>query len=222
MLKQPRCGIYTHCLYLDSVGLFLLCRPGEPRLLPQRLTLESPTLEAAAATGAGAVQLAAWVAETRLLLVAGIDNSSSELLVELAVDEAAGTAVEVAAIDSGVPQLLACCSQPGGSGGALLQQHSGALLLYTPGGTLRTLPAPAGFPCGCQQMAATPPAAAEQADSGALAAFGLSARGQLYWGSRQLAAEVTSFAVSALVCLADPCGWCWAIVCRKQRREHCG
>ncbi len=182
---------------------YLLCRPSEPRLLPQRLALESPTLEAAAATGAGAAQLAAWVAEDRLLLVAGIDNSSSELLVELAVDSAAGMAREVAAMDSGVPPLLACCSRPGPGGGALLQQHSGALLMYTPGGTLRTLPAAAGFPCGCQQMAATPPAVVEQADGTAPAAFGLSGRGQLYWGSRQLATDVTSFAVRAA---ADRCG----------------
>lgn len=183
----------SRCLVLPS-----LRRPGEPRLLPQRLVLESPALEAAAATGAGAVQAAAWVGEDRLLLVAGIDSSSSELLVELAIDALAGTAREVAAIDSGVPELLAVCSRPGPGGGALLQEHSGALLLYTPGGTLRTLPA-VGFPCGCQQMAATPPAAAEQADSTGPAAFGLSARGQLYWGGRQLASDVTSFAVRAPV-----------------------
>ena len=136
------------------------------------------------------------MAEGRLLLVAGIDSSASELLVELAVDAAAGTAREVAAIDSGVPPVLGCCPRPGPGGGALLQQPSGALLLYTPGGTLRTLPTAAGFPCGCQQMAATPPAApADEAGASAPAAFGLSGRGQLYWGGRQLAADVTSFAV---------------------------
>lgn len=172
------------------------CRSGELRLLPRRLELESPALEAAAATGAGAVQAAVWVAEGRLLLVAGIDSSASQLLVELAVDAVAGIAREVATIDSGVPPVLCCCSRPGPAGGALLQQPSGALLLYTPGGTLRTLPAVAGFPCGCQQMAATPPAAAaDEVGTSAPAAFGLSGRGQLYWGSRQLAADVTSFAV---------------------------
>lgn len=33
-------------------------------------------------------------------------------------------------------------------------------------------------------------------------AFGLTARGQLYWGSRLVAADVTSFAVSGPLCLA--------------------
>lgn len=148
-----------------------------------------------------------WVAEGRLLLVAGIDSSNSELLVELAVDAAAGTAREVAAIDSGVPPVLCCSSRPAPGCGALLQQPSGALLQYTPGGTLATLPAAAGFPSGCQQMAATPPAAAAgEADGAAPAAFGLSSRGQLYWGGRQLAADVTSFAVRGVChgCRPDP------------------
>ena len=173
---------------------------GAPRLLPRRLTLDSPALEAAAATGAGAVQAAAWVTDNRLLLVAGIASSASALLVELAVDEAAGTATEVAALDSAVPPVLACAQRHGPHGGVLLQQHSGRLLLYRAGGALQELPPAAGFPCACLHMAATPAAVEEAAGHGALAApaaFGLSARGQLYWGSRQLAADVTSFAVRA-------------------------
>lgn len=196
--------------------------PGLPQLLPRVLALDAPALEAATATGSGAVQTAAWVGEGRLLLVVGISSSGSELLVELEVDAAAGTAVEVAAIDSGVPPLLCCTSRPGPAGGVLLQQHSGRLLLYSAGGVLQPLPAAAGFPCGCQQMAATPAAAAglEQEGLGpaAPAAFGLNARGQLYWGSRQLAADVTSFVASGRVVWGQRGllgGWCYVPPCRR-------
>ena len=186
------------------------CRPGQPKLLPRLLAVESPALEAAAATGSGTVQAAAWVDDTRLLLVVSIGSSDSELLVELAVDATAGSAAEVAALSRGVLPLICCCSRP--DGGVLLQQHSGALLLYSAGGLLQPLPAAASFPGGCQQMAALPTAAvvpwgAAADPAAAVVAFGLNARGQLYWGARQLAADVTSFAVSPLL-LACPCRSC--------------
>jgi hypothetical protein len=166
-------------------------------------------LEAAAATGSGTVQAAAWVDDIRLLLVVSIGSSDSELLVEVAVDAAAGTAAEVAAISRGVPPLICCCSRP--DGGVLLQQHSGTLSLYSAGGLLQPLPAAASFPGACQQMAALPAAAVAPSAAAdpamAVVAFGLNARGQLYWGARQLAADVTSFAVSCLP-LACPCRSC--------------
>lgn len=142
----------------------------------------------------------AWVGEARLLLVAGVDSSDSQLLVELAVDAATGSAREVAAIDSGVPPLLGCAPRPGPAGGALLQQQGGRLLRYSPGGPLEELPHAAGFPCACPRMAAVPAEAADEegpASVSSAVAFGLSASGQLYLGGRQLAADVTSFAVSA-------------------------
>jgi hypothetical protein len=156
----------------------------------------SPALEAAAATLSAAVQATAWAAEGRLLLAAAVGNSPSALLVELAVDAAAGSATEVAAIDAGVPPLLAVV--PCHGGGVLLQAADGELLAYTPGGELTALPRAAGFPTGCPQMAALPPGGggqgAGQGQQGA-PAVGLSPRGELFWGGRQLAADVTSFAV---------------------------
>lgn len=171
-------------------------------LLPQLLSLDSPALGAAAATGSGTVQMAAWVDAERLLLVVCIGSSSSALLVELAVDGGAGAAREMAAVSSGVPRLLACCSRPPPGSGVLLQQHGGTLLAYSAGGLLQPLPAAASFPCGCSQMVAVPAEAAAPADGApaaksAAAAFGLSSRGQLYLGARQLATGVTSFAVRA-------------------------
>ena len=173
----------------------LHCRPGPPKLLPRLLALDSPALEAAAATGSGGVQAAAWVDERRLLVLSGIASSSSGLLVELEIDEAAGTATEVAAVDRHVPPVLCAASRP--AGGVLLQLRSGALLLYSAGGGMEALPASAGFSQPCPQMAATPGEAAggDGGAAGGPAAIGLSAGGQLYWGARQLAAGVTSFAV---------------------------
>jgi hypothetical protein len=74
----------------------------------------------------------------------------------------------------------------------LLQLHSGELMLYSPGGQLQPLHSADCFPRGCQQMAALPPASLAATGSPAV---GLNANGQLYWGSRLLASEVTSFAV---------------------------
>ncbi|KAL4420046.1 hypothetical protein ABPG77_007485 [Micractinium sp. CCAP 211/92] len=165
---------------------------GTPKLLPQRLALDSPALEAAAATGSGGIQTAAWVSERRLLVVASISSSASALLVELEVDVAASRATEVAAVDRDVPRLLCCASRP--AGGALLQQHGGGLLLYSPGGQLARLPPSAGFPTACPHMVAMPAEAAANGPAAA-AALGLSPRGQLFWGTRQLASDVTSFAL---------------------------
>ncbi|KAL4852847.1 Elongator complex protein 1 [Chlorella vulgaris] len=165
---------------------------GLPRLLPQLLALDSPALAAAVAAGSGSVQTAAWVTSDRLLLAMCIAGSSSELLVEVEVDAEAGTAAEVAAVSFGVPPLLCCCACPGSRGGVLLQLHSGELMLYSPGGQLQPLHSADCFPRGCQQMAALPPALLAAMGSPAV---GLNANGQLYWGSRLLASEVTSFAV---------------------------
>ncbi len=166
---------------------------GTPKLLPQHLALDSPALEAAAATGSGGIQTAAWVSERRLLVVASISSSASALLVELEVDVAASRATEVVAVDRDVPRLLCCASRP--AGGALLQQHGGGLLLYSPGGQLARLPPSAGFPTACPHMVAMPAEAAANGPAAA-AALGLSPRGQLFWGTRKLASDVTSFAVS--------------------------
>lgn len=133
------------------------------------------------------------MSESRLLLVASISSAASALLVELEIAAAAGRATEVAAVDRDVPGLLCCASCP--AGGALLQQHNGSLLLYSPGGQLAPLPPAAGFPTACPLMAAVPAEAAAEGPAAA-AALGLSPRGQLFWGARQLAADVTSFAVS--------------------------
>lgn len=170
--------------------------------------------------------------ERRLLLVAGICNSASELLVELEIDEAAGTAAEVAAVDRDVPRLLCCASRP--AGGVLLQQHSGSLLLYSAGGVLAPLPPAAGLPSGCPQMAAVP---AEGAGTASAAAVGLTPRGQLYWGSRMLAADATSFAVRGRACFEGQVrggvvgwecvdgagrwagGWVWRLLARLQGVE---
>eukprot|EP00887_Chlorella_sp_A99_P002271 scaffold10.g2271.t1 len=94
---------------------------------------------------------------------------------------------------------------------ALVQGHSGALLAYESGGQLADAGPEAGFPVPCPRMALAPPPAAVPAPEvvnlwhgiggaaveapPAAAAFGLSERGQLFLGARQLAADATSFAV---------------------------
>jgi hypothetical protein len=196
-------GALAHCWH--SINTRFHCRPVPPRLLPLLLALSSPTLQAAAAAGDACAQMAAWAGPQRLLLVLSVTGSPSALLVELEIDEAAGTATEVAAISQDVPPLLSCCAVPGDSGadgGVVLQEASGKVLMYLPGGTLQPLPAAAGLPCACPQMAALPASALQApgaANGGSLregvAVLGLSARGQLYCGARQLAADVTSFAV---------------------------
>lgn len=183
------------------------CRTGLPRLLPQLLALDSPALAAAVAAGSGSVQTAAWVTSDRLLLAMCIAGSSSELLVEVEVDAEAGTAAEVAAVSFGVPPLLCCCACPGSRGGVLLQLHSGELMLYSLGGQLQPLHSADCFPRGCQQMAALPPASLAATGSPAV---GLNANGQLYWGSRLLASEVTSFAVRS----GQSCRFCAALCMR--------
>lgn len=195
--------------------------PGQPRLLPRLLRLASSGLEAA---GAAPPRLAAWLGRDRLLLVAaarvrtahlpddersrasgvGASSGGADVLVEVAIgdgDEATEVAVRmcppVLALAPAAPEgpLLPAPWQPLAPAPttALLQLCSGRLLLYSSGGALEPAPEAACFPVPCPRMAAAPPAAG--LPHGPAAALGLSERGQLLCGGRQLAADATSFAL---------------------------
>ena len=119
------------------------------------------------------------------------------LSLQLLVDLAAGTASELA-LSPAPGRVLRCVLHP--VAGALLQLEGGEMWQYGCSGTSepgQLEPAEgSGFPCSCPAVAATPAAALELAPPGGCPlAFGLSASGRLLWGARQLATEVTSFAV---------------------------
>lgn len=119
------------------------------------------------------------------------------LSLQLLVDLAAGTASQLA-LAPAPGRVLRCVSHP--VVGALLQLEGGEVWQYGCSGASEPgQPEPAegsSFPCSCPAMAATPAAALALAPPGSCPlAFGLSASGQLLWGARQLAAEVTSLAV---------------------------
>ena len=136
-------------------------------------------------------------------------SSSRDVLLELVVGAgSAGSATEVATLPSpAAAPLLLACSLPGG--GALVQASGGALWRYLAGGRMEAVPLQGCFPVSCPRMAAVPdepPAASAAADaSGAPAlravlagaapgpAIGLATTGQLFWGSRLLASDATSF-----------------------------
>jgi len=151
----------------------------------------------------------------------GSDKTSGDILVEVDVGAAALQgrdessellfAEEISCL--AVPGPVVCCACCAETPGAVLQIEGGALYVYQPEeGKLVRLPPSTAFPSTCSRMLAIPSTINDSNQendsynsnyygqvpslapgSSSISALGLNLKGELFWGSRQLAAGVTSF-----------------------------
>ena len=184
ILRLPRkvqqdVAVIRHVAWVSKYTLLLVASP-----LPRNNATEDSSSSAAA--GDVLVEI-----DVR----AALQNEEEEEIVELSGER---VAEEMCCFSA--PGPVVCCACCAETSGAVLQIEGGALWGYQPSenktnniseNVLVSLPSFLAFPSTCFRMLAIPSTALDQENN--FQALGLNAKGELWWGSRQLAAGITSF-----------------------------